>query len=360
MSTKKTVLIADYDKTVRTTLSVTLRELGLNVFEANNGVNAMKIVKNHNIDLIITNLLLSTLGGIDFIKNVQMVYGHTEIIVISDIVNSAIFERMRKLGVFSVFQIPFKLDEIKDAVMRGIPSVRIDRLNASDPHSSCMPRSFLRFIVAHHDNTILQKVHQICVSKRYAVDHADTQENLMKFLSIGSYDVIVTSESLLRKLHTKELRQVFSGVCKPILFILSKTPEKPVKLIDTLQHSTFYLSPSFMKETFIGHLQSALPSYIDSRERSSLNWETRKKTKRPIVSHLHYRNLHPKKVFRPLVGFYFVIIILAGFIGFWVSNLIEKKPREETVTSREIEILRYLERYKDFEKMENLRRQKQE
>ena len=356
MNTSKTVLVVDYDKTVRTTLSITIKDMGLTVYEAHDGVTAMEIVKSNAIDLVITNLLLSTLGGIDFIKSVQMTHGHTEIIVISDIVNSAILERMRKLGVFRVFQIPFKLDEIKDAVLRGTASVRIDRLNASDPNTSCIPQNFLRFIAAHPDNEITQQVHRICASRGYAVDAAATPSELLKFLTLGSYDVIVTTERMLKKVNMKELQQVFSGVCKPVLFMLTPIPDKPAKPFNTLSPYTFYLSPSFMDDTLLSKLQSILPNYIDSRERSTLDWETRKRSKRSIVSHLHYKNFHPQKVFRPIVAFYFIMIILAGLIGFWVSNLIETKPKEN-ITTKEMELLRNLEQYEKLEKLKKLRRE---
>lgn len=71
MENTKQVLIAEKDKTIRTALTMVLQEIGLKVFAVDNGVNAMENVRTREIDLVITNLLLPQLNGIDLIKNTQ-------------------------------------------------------------------------------------------------------------------------------------------------------------------------------------------------------------------------------------------------------------------------------------------------
>ena len=129
MKNKKQVLIVESDTTISVSLTIVLQEIGLQVFTASDGEDALHSIQANDLDLVITNLNLPLLSGLDLIKKTRSLCRHAEIIVLSDTVNDAVYELMRKLGVFRLFRIPFKIDEIKDAVLRGLSSNRNQRLS---------------------------------------------------------------------------------------------------------------------------------------------------------------------------------------------------------------------------------------
>ncbi len=65
MDTKKILLIDDDESTLES-ISSYLEELGFEVFTARNGITGLEIVKHLNPDVIITDIRMSGLTGIEF------------------------------------------------------------------------------------------------------------------------------------------------------------------------------------------------------------------------------------------------------------------------------------------------------
>lgn len=68
---KKTVLVVDDEEDVRKFLSVALLEAGFNVVTANDGLEALEMVKEHNPDLISLDLVMPKHSGAKFFHNLQ-------------------------------------------------------------------------------------------------------------------------------------------------------------------------------------------------------------------------------------------------------------------------------------------------
>jgi len=68
---KKTILVVDDEEDVRKFLSVALLEAGFNVITANDGLEALEMVKKHNPDLISLDLVMPKHSGAKFHRNLQ-------------------------------------------------------------------------------------------------------------------------------------------------------------------------------------------------------------------------------------------------------------------------------------------------
>ncbi|WP_168121436.1 response regulator [Paenibacillus sp. HB172176] len=80
------VLIVDDDKLVRKGLisSMPWEEFGMEIAgEANNGENALKFMENHEIDLLLTDLSMPVMSGIELMRIVRKRYEHVPIVVLS-------------------------------------------------------------------------------------------------------------------------------------------------------------------------------------------------------------------------------------------------------------------------------------
>lgn len=72
---KLTALAVDDAQTMRKLVAFTLKNAGLDVLEAGDGVEALAIVKTRAVDLIITDLNMPRMNGIDFTREARGALG---------------------------------------------------------------------------------------------------------------------------------------------------------------------------------------------------------------------------------------------------------------------------------------------
>ncbi len=68
----KTIMTVDDSASVRQMVSFTLREAGYNVIEASDGSDAISKINNADLNLIVTDLNMPNMDGIDLIKTVRI------------------------------------------------------------------------------------------------------------------------------------------------------------------------------------------------------------------------------------------------------------------------------------------------
>ncbi len=107
------VLIVDDDPLVRNFLVETLRRKNLEVFTAENGKKSLDLIKDHAFDLVITDMKMPDLTGIDLLHKIKEISPHTLMVVITAYgsIENAV-EAMR-LGAFNYLMKPFSPDTIE-------------------------------------------------------------------------------------------------------------------------------------------------------------------------------------------------------------------------------------------------------
>ena len=68
---KKTILFVDDSYSIRESVGFILTELGFNIYKATDGQNAISFLDGREIDLIITDLHMPIMNGIELITNVR-------------------------------------------------------------------------------------------------------------------------------------------------------------------------------------------------------------------------------------------------------------------------------------------------
>jgi two-component system response regulator HydG len=106
------ILIADDQKNMRATLAVMLRRAGHDVAEAKDGVDACEAIDDEAYDLVITDLRMGEVDGIDVLRHLRENSPLTEAIVMTayGTIETAV-EAMR-LGAWDYIQKPFTEDEL--------------------------------------------------------------------------------------------------------------------------------------------------------------------------------------------------------------------------------------------------------
>jgi two-component system response regulator HydG len=119
------ILVVDDQRNMRTTLAIMLREAGYEVDEAGDGKQGMELGATGAYDLVITDLRMGAVSGIEVLGAVKKSFANTEVIVMTayGTVESAV-EAMR-LGAHDYLQKPFTEQELLMRVERALTKRRL-------------------------------------------------------------------------------------------------------------------------------------------------------------------------------------------------------------------------------------------
>jgi len=118
MSIEK-ILVVDDEMLVRTFLAETLRRKNLDVTTAENGTKAISLIKDNVYDMVITDMKMPDITGIDVLRKVKEVSPSTIVVVITAFgsIENAV-EAMR-LGAFNYLIKPFSPDTIEAVIEKA-------------------------------------------------------------------------------------------------------------------------------------------------------------------------------------------------------------------------------------------------
>jgi DNA-binding NtrC family response regulator len=150
MAFKATVLLAEDDRSTRSSLSQFLKGLGYEVVEASTGHEAMEHLSARPFDIVVTDLMLPGVGGLEILRALQTDTPGTVGIVITGFgtVQNAI-EAMR-LGVFEYLLKPINFDELQIVLERALEFQRLRKENRQFKRE--VQRQFgLQNLIGHSD-----------------------------------------------------------------------------------------------------------------------------------------------------------------------------------------------------------------
>ncbi len=114
------LLIIDDDEQVREILNVNLKELGHKVFLAENGSKGLKAVEKYSPDLIICDLIMPDMNGIQVLEKVKNYDPHIQVILFTAYYDmSSIIKAMQK-GAFDYMQKPIDMEQLKIKINRAL------------------------------------------------------------------------------------------------------------------------------------------------------------------------------------------------------------------------------------------------
>ena len=120
MASERKMLIAEDEPAMRLAIKSALSALeGYTIFEAADGVEALRIIDEVNPDLIVLDLLMPKMGGIDVLIALQE-RGEPrpdgKIVVLSAVVAPQMVEHLQRLGAHRVVSKPFHISELLNTV----------------------------------------------------------------------------------------------------------------------------------------------------------------------------------------------------------------------------------------------------
>lgn len=131
----KSVLVVDDEKNIRMTLSMTLESMSFQIQTAVNGEEALEKLSTNEFWLILLDLKMPGMDGIEVLRRVSKKYPKIRVIIITahGTIESAV-EAM-KLGAVDFIQKPFTANEIRELVNQVAVRETLDESKAEDYQS---------------------------------------------------------------------------------------------------------------------------------------------------------------------------------------------------------------------------------
>lgn len=119
------ILIVDDQKNMRESLAIAFKRAGYNVDSVENGENAVKLQGDNLYDLVMLDLKMEDMDGLEVLSHIKQINLATEVIVMTAFgtIDSAI-EAMRK-GAYDYATKPFQLTDILSVVERALEKKRL-------------------------------------------------------------------------------------------------------------------------------------------------------------------------------------------------------------------------------------------
>jgi len=112
-----TILIIDDEEGIRALLRFTLEAAGYEVMEAPNGRQGLELYRHTPADLIITDIAMPELNGLDMILSLTRQFLDAKVIAISGLSGvEDLLDRAKLLGARRTFQKPFSMPQLLEAV----------------------------------------------------------------------------------------------------------------------------------------------------------------------------------------------------------------------------------------------------
>jgi two-component system, chemotaxis family, chemotaxis protein CheY len=119
---KKTILTVDDSMSVRKFIALSLKSGGYRVISAVDGMDALEILPNEKVDLIITDLNMPNVDGFELVHIIRqnILYQTLPIIILSSLADSQYIERGMAAGANSYIVKPFNMKKIQYEVSKYI------------------------------------------------------------------------------------------------------------------------------------------------------------------------------------------------------------------------------------------------
>jgi len=125
------ILVVDDEQGIRQVLQDVLGDEGHQVVTVEDGFQALEILEKEAVDLVILDVWLPNMGGIDVLKRVRKGWPDIEVVIISGHANINMAVQAVKIGAFDFLEKPLSLDKTITVVENALKLEELKRENRS-------------------------------------------------------------------------------------------------------------------------------------------------------------------------------------------------------------------------------------
>ncbi len=127
-SNKVSILIVEDEINILSNLVNCLSMFCNNIYQANNGLEAIKLYEQYLPNIILTDIKMPKLGGIEFVEMIRQKDQSTQIIIFSAYTKTEDFLRVVPLNLVSYLVKPINFDELVDKLFKAAKNISKDNL----------------------------------------------------------------------------------------------------------------------------------------------------------------------------------------------------------------------------------------
>jgi two-component system response regulator (stage 0 sporulation protein F) len=118
---KEKILIVDDQFGIRILLNEVFQKEGYQTFQAANGIQALDILKKNNPDLVLLDMKIPGMDGIEILKRMKVIDPDIRVIIMTAYGELDMIQEAKDLGALTHFAKPFDIDDIRAAVRKHLP-----------------------------------------------------------------------------------------------------------------------------------------------------------------------------------------------------------------------------------------------
>jgi len=118
------LLVVDDEEIARNNLEYALRKEGYHVDTAANGLEALDKIKEHEYDLVLTDLKMEKMDGLQLLESIKPISPHTDIVMITGYATVSTAVDALKKGAAHYLSKPIQLDELRQTVRQILDKKR--------------------------------------------------------------------------------------------------------------------------------------------------------------------------------------------------------------------------------------------
>ena len=126
-SLKGRILVVDDEKSMREVLDIFLKGEGYDVVVADGGKSAIEAANKDIFDLVLTDLKMPGINGVEVLKNIKSIAPNTIVVLITAFGSTESAIEAMKLGAYDYIQKPFKTDDIRLVVKNALEKQKLQK-----------------------------------------------------------------------------------------------------------------------------------------------------------------------------------------------------------------------------------------
>ncbi|MFH1293741.1 MAG: response regulator [Pseudomonadota bacterium] len=127
LSYKNRLLLIDDEEAIVKRLKKFLEKEGYEVLCAYSGNEGLKIIENHKIDVVITDIQMDDMNGIEVLQRAKRLYRDIEGIVVTGFKDQELAIKSLRAGAIDYITKPINLDEILFSIKRALERINLNR-----------------------------------------------------------------------------------------------------------------------------------------------------------------------------------------------------------------------------------------
>ena len=117
---RKRILIVDDEEDLTWSVVKGLTKDNLEVLSAHSGSIALDLLAKHRIHLLVTDIRMPGINGLELVSRVQSLFPNVKIILMTAFSSPEINDFIRRFGVFGFMEKPFEINALRQLINQGL------------------------------------------------------------------------------------------------------------------------------------------------------------------------------------------------------------------------------------------------